>query len=165
MKQNRPHWHRHPQFLYGVLLAGIGAWWLLILAAPLFAAREEPFLAGAIYFFFHKICHQLPERSFFLWGKQLAVCSRCTGLYIGFSLAALAYPLLFRLKPVNNCPRWILLLALVPMGADFIADAIGIFANSGSSRLISGVIAGAAALFFVLPGILSMGGHEQMMHS
>lgn len=165
MTQNHPHWHRNPQFLYGVFLAGIGAWWLLILAAPLLAAHEQPTTAAAIYFFFHKICHQIPERSFFLWGKQLAVCSRCTGLYVGFSLAALAYPLQFRLKPINDFPRWILLLALVPMAIDFVADAIGIFANSGSSRLISGVIAGAAALFFVLPGILSLRGHEQVMHS
>jgi uncharacterized membrane protein len=29
------------------------------------------------------ICHQLPERSFFLAGSPLPVCARCTGLYLG----------------------------------------------------------------------------------
>jgi uncharacterized membrane protein len=28
------------------------------------------------------ICHQQPERSFFLDGDQFPVCARCTGLYI-----------------------------------------------------------------------------------
>ena len=28
------------------------------------------------------ICHQLPERSFFVDGRQLPVCARCTGLYL-----------------------------------------------------------------------------------
>src|SRR5918994_6016912 len=28
------------------------------------------------------ICHQLPDRSFFIDGRQLPVCARCTGLYI-----------------------------------------------------------------------------------
>jgi uncharacterized membrane protein len=28
------------------------------------------------------ICHQRPERSFFLDGHQFPVCARCTGLYL-----------------------------------------------------------------------------------
>jgi len=34
------------------------------------------------------VCHQKPERSFHLWGAQLAVCARCTGIYLGAALAA-----------------------------------------------------------------------------
>lgn len=35
------------------------------------------------------VCHQLPDRSFFVDGMQLPVCARCTGLYLG-GLAGLA---------------------------------------------------------------------------
>jgi uncharacterized membrane protein len=35
------------------------------------------------------ICHQRPERSFHLWGAQMPVCARCTGLYLGAALVAL----------------------------------------------------------------------------
>lgn len=28
-------------------------------------------------------CHQIPERSFFLFGYQFPVCARCTGIIIG----------------------------------------------------------------------------------
>ncbi|HWI19970.1 MAG TPA: DUF2085 domain-containing protein [Vicinamibacterales bacterium] len=29
------------------------------------------------------VCHQKPERSFFIDAHQLPVCARCTGLYLG----------------------------------------------------------------------------------
>ena len=28
-------------------------------------------------------CHQIPERSFFIFGVQMPLCCRCTGLYLG----------------------------------------------------------------------------------
>ena len=36
------------------------------------------------------VCHQLPERSFYLWTHQMPVCARCTGLYLGAAVAAMA---------------------------------------------------------------------------
>ena len=46
--------------------------------------------AAVIYAFGGFICHQLPERSFELWGAQLPVCARCAGIYGGAAAAALA---------------------------------------------------------------------------
>ncbi len=67
------------------LILGAGAllWLGAIVAAPLAAARGSS-LAAPIYLFFHQICHQQAGRSFALDGHQLAVCHRCTGLYLGF---------------------------------------------------------------------------------
>ena len=53
-------------------------------AGTLFLAPAALFPVGAA------ICHQRPERSFFIDGHQMAVCARCAGLYVG---AALAVPL------------------------------------------------------------------------
>jgi hypothetical protein len=36
------------------------------------------------------LCHQLPVRSFHMWAVPLPVCARCTGVYVGAALAALA---------------------------------------------------------------------------
>jgi uncharacterized membrane protein len=36
------------------------------------------------------ICHQRPERSFYIGSMPLAVCARCTGIYAGAAAAALA---------------------------------------------------------------------------
>src|SRR5262249_40907500 len=33
--------------------------------------------------------HQIAVRSFHLWGAQLPVCARCTGLYVGAASAAI----------------------------------------------------------------------------
>src|SRR5262249_922300 len=35
------------------------------------------------------VCHQLPDRSFHLLGRQLPVCARCTGIYAGAAVAAI----------------------------------------------------------------------------
>ena len=37
------------------------------------------------------VCHQLPERSFFLDGRQLPVCARCTGLYLSGAAGLVAW--------------------------------------------------------------------------
>jgi hypothetical protein len=46
--------------------------------------------AVAAYSIGHLICHQLPARSFHVWGAAMPVCARCTGIYVGASLAAVA---------------------------------------------------------------------------
>ena len=46
--------------------------------------------SAAVYGIGALICHQLPERSFHFWGAQLPVCARCTGLYAGAAVAAVA---------------------------------------------------------------------------
>ena len=35
------------------------------------------------------ICHQRPERSFFIAAHQMPVCARCTGIYIGAAVAVI----------------------------------------------------------------------------
>ena len=36
------------------------------------------------------VCHQKPDRSFFSCARQWPVCARCSGLYLGAALGALA---------------------------------------------------------------------------
>src|SRR4051794_15491567 len=54
-------------------------------------------LSAAVYFSAGLLCHQRPERSFFLWGTQFPVCARCAGIYAGAALGVIAE--LVRLNP------------------------------------------------------------------
>ena len=46
--------------------------------------------ALSIYAIGHVVCHQLPARSFHLWMTSLPVCARCTGIYLGAAVTAMA---------------------------------------------------------------------------
>jgi uncharacterized membrane protein len=36
------------------------------------------------------ICHQRPERSYWMWSAQLPVCARCVGIYLGAAVVGVA---------------------------------------------------------------------------
>ena len=128
----------------------------LILVAPVAAASGYGEVATAIYRAFGIICHQLPERSYFIDEHQFAVCSRCTGLYAGFALTLLLYPLIRPLRnPVMPHPRW-LLFAAVPLAIDFSVNFFGFWQNTHTSRLLTGVLLGSAVVFYVMPGIIEL---------
>ena len=132
-------------------------WCTLIISAPMLAKYEYVFASGITYLFFSKICHQMPERSFFIFGKQFAVCSRCTGLYFGFLLGTIIYPLLCKLKPKWIPPKKYFFLAGIPISIDIFIRFVHIAENTFFSRLITGLLLGATTVFFVLPGFLSLG--------
>lgn len=145
-----------PQTIYLIFLITVCLWCSLVLIAPLLGKFEHRFSSGLIYLFFSKICHQIPERSFFIFGKQLAVCSRCTGLYFGFLLGAILYPFIFKLNRIW-IPSWkYLLLASIPVAIDILIRTFRIAENTFASRFTTGLILGAITVLFVVPGILSI---------
>ena len=127
-----------------------------IVGAPLFQSTGHASFASAVYKAFSFVCHQIPERSFHLAGHQFAVCSRCTGLYAGFAVAALVYPLAYSLKR-NDTPRrlW-LILAAVPLLIDFSLTYFGVWSNSHLTRFSTGALLGAVAVFYVMPGLVEL---------
>ena len=129
---------------------------LLIVIAPLAAAGNHNLLAFSIYRTFANVCHQLPERSFYIAGHQFAVCARCTGLYAGFALATLFYPLIRPIRTAVTPPRKWLFVAAVPLAVDFSLGFLGIWENTHTSRLLSGFLLGAVSVFYVMPGIAEL---------
>ena len=140
--------------------AGIATFSLLVMAAivaaPLAQASNHPAFSSAIYKTFSFLCHQIPERSFHLAGEQFAVCSRCTGLYAGFALATLTYPL-FRSLHKTDAPRIIWLFAsALPLAIDFSLTYFGIWQNNHFTRFTTGALFGAVAAIFILPGVIEL---------
>ncbi len=128
----------------------------LIVGAPFAQAHGHPELAAPIYKTFSFVCHQIPERSFHLAGHQFAVCSRCTGLYSGFAVAALVYPLARSIKRTDTPRRLWLILAAVPLVIDFSLTYFGVWSNTHLTRFSTGALLSSVAVFYVMPGLVEL---------
>jgi uncharacterized membrane protein len=128
----------------------------LITGAPLALAGGHSVFALAVYGAFGHLCHQIPERSFFIAGHQFAVCARCTGIYAGFTVATLGYPLVRSLRRIDTPPRRWLFLSAVPLAIDFSLGFFGLWENTHLSRFLTGALLGSVAVFYVMPGLLDL---------
>src|SRR5829696_1787402 len=147
---------RRPLVFWAVSVATVMFLVVLVVVAPLLAAGGHGELAQVIYRAFGVLCHQRPDRSYFIDGHKLAVCSRCTGLYAGFAITLLLYPLIRSLRTTTTPPRSWLLLAAVPLGIDFSLTFFGIWENTHTSRLLTGLLLGSVAVFYVVPGLMDL---------
>ena len=125
-------------------------------AAPLALSRGHAGFSEVIYQIFSYLCHQIPERSFHLAGHPFAVCSRCTGLYAGFALATLAWPLVRSLKRTDTPHVIWLLLSVVPLTIDFGLTYFGVWQNNHFTRVTTGALFGAVAAIYVVPGLIEL---------
>ena len=134
----------------------------MIPLAP-FAANQPPparawyALAFFIYSVGSVVCHQLPARSFELWSTQMPVCARCTGIYLGAAVIAIAS--LFRLPDWSTSAldarqsRCALALAALPAAATLAFEWITGNVPSNLIRAVSGVPLGAVVVIVVLSAI------------
>src|SRR5215213_8641748 len=147
---------RRPLAFWSISVLVVFALVLLIVIAPLAAASGHGEVAFGIYHAFGLLCHQLPERSYFIDGHKFAVCSRCTGIYFGFAFTLLLYPLIRSLRATETPLRKWLLLAAVPLAIDFSLTFFGIWENTHTSRLLTGTLLGSVAVFYVAPGLMEL---------
>jgi len=131
-------------------------WILLILAAPVAKANGYSQISTPLYSFFSYICHQMPSRSFFVEGEKFGVCSRCFGVYLGLLLGFLVYPLWRTIDEIEPLPRFWLFLSLVPIGIDWSLGVFGIWENTFTTRLITGLILGLACATFMMPALVEI---------
>jgi uncharacterized membrane protein len=147
---------RRALVVWACVAAGASLFVSLIIAAPLLLAGGQEALAGMIYRAFSRVCHQIPERSLYLAGHQLAVCSRCTGIYAGFLLGLWSYPLVRSLKRRDAPRRVWLLVSAVPLAIDWTLGVLDIWANTHFSRFSTGAFFGAVCAFFIAPGLVEL---------
>jgi len=139
----------HRVFRHGLLI-GLTSLWLILVLLPAYLAAQGWSVAAWLYFLFSRICHQIPERSFFWMGHQLAVCHRCWGIYIGFWLGLIAFPFLPAFsRELLKKTRLMLVLAL-PLLVDVFLD------NTVLSRFVTGGLAGFPVALFVWTALQQM---------
>jgi uncharacterized membrane protein len=123
-----------------LLASAWGLLGILIFAAPLLLSLSFSRPASVLYFSFSFFCHQIPDRSFILFGHPLAVCHRCLGLYIGLFLGSLGPSHYFHRSPRAR-RRWILTAAILLM-LDALLPFAGLWTSTGLSRFSTGLFLG-----------------------
>ena len=136
---------------YIAILAGTTLWCAALLLAPILDASSLFLWGGMVRDFFGKICHQLDERSFHLFGRPLAVCSRCATIYFAFLIGTLLYPLLRSLKSPVLPRRYWLVVALAPMLIDVAVEMVGIHEATNMTRALTGGLFGLIIPYFIIP--------------
>jgi len=166
--------------------------WLLIVNSVMAIQATLPALPPALmvagrhsagrfmYALFRPLCHQLPERSFFLFGPQLmyqyqelqalvgpdvplrfigsprigykiAVCQRDLATYASILAAGLAFTLLRqRLRPLSLKAFGLL---CIPMVIDGFGQLFGMWESTWWSRVLSGGLFGIACVWLAYPYI------------
>lgn len=94
---------------------------------------------------FRNLCHQNPDRSFFINNLQMAVNSRCFGVFTGLFFGWTLIPLFVKAKFKKNPFLWLLLLALIIQIIDYMGNHFGLWINSNESRFIFGCFLGFSA--------------------
>jgi uncharacterized membrane protein len=101
------------------------------------------------------LCHQLPERSFFGGGVQLPVCTRDTGIYVGFCVSLALIALLHRPQRPREFPSvwgWIAFALMVgSMAVDGGTENLGLRSTTNELRLITGLLCGYAIGMLLTP--------------
>ncbi|HEV3058267.1 MAG TPA: DUF2085 domain-containing protein [Vicinamibacterales bacterium] len=130
------------------------AWSVALPLAAYAASRPAPpvpayLLALLVYGVGGVVCHQLPERSFYLWGRQLPVCARCAGIYAGAAIVAMIghvggrpFPRLVRVA--------LALLASLPTILTLVYEWTTGVTPSNAVRAAAGFVLGATVSWLVL---------------
>jgi len=97
------------------------------------------------------ICHQRPERSFFVDGHQLPVCARCTGLYLSGVVGLLGwvvFKIVRRWHALVIEPRRalaVVLIAAVPTVVSVASGSLGMADGTNLWRAMLAVPLGISA--------------------
>jgi len=128
----------------GLLILNLLNWLAPILAGS--SNRGLQWMAAGIYFLLDPACHQQPDRSFFINGLPMALCVRCTFIYLGMLIGLL----LLMIKKQFRLPEFIFIPFLIFLLLEVGTESVGVYSNYKLLRSISGLISGILLILFLL---------------
>jgi uncharacterized membrane protein len=144
----------HPRLTVAVVVVAIAVIVLAIQLSPVTLLGKAGMVGYAI-------CHQIPERSFFIAGRQLPLCARCTGTFLGAVLGLGAMLLYGRRRAAGLPPAPVLGILVVFVafwGFDglnsyltFFPGVPNLYEPQNWLRLSTGMLNGLALITFVFP--------------
>lgn len=107
-------------------------------------------------YLFLSLCHQMPDRSFYINGVQMAVCTRCFGIYSGLWTGSIIFPLLVILRKRSfSGGKFLLILSFSVILIDFIGNLSGLWVNTNISRYVTGIFLGIAVTYYLSDEVFS----------
>ena len=139
--------------VYFIFLLLSSGWLAILFFGPYFLAHggEIGIMITLYYKLFSLICHQLPERSYHVWGYQMPVCVRCFGIYSGLVMGTLIYPLFNKLNNTKIPKFKYLCFFLTPLIFDGLCQLFHLYPSPHYVRLLTGIIASSSLVFYALP--------------
>ena len=145
-------------FANGAAALYAGLPWL----SPLAKWSGHPLVGELLFRLYTPLCHQIPARSFFFCGHQVAFCHRCAAMYTSIVAAGLLFALLRRrIRPISLKTAGLLLVPmLIDGGTHLVDDVLALGLRGGGDaigtpnfwlRMITGALVGLAALLFLFP--------------
>jgi uncharacterized membrane protein len=130
--------------------------------SPIAYATGHPLLGWLLFVIYRPFCHQIPERSFFLLGYQVAYCHREVAMYTALALGGLLFGLLRdKIRPIPMRLGGLLLLPMLLDGGTHMIDDLARLGFRGGGdapgtinfalRIITGLLFAAFVLLAVYP--------------
>jgi len=138
--------------IYFLTLGGIVILLGIIILAPYLKSKSLS-LNVFVYAIFSPVCHQIPSRSFFLFGYPLAVCCRCFGVYFGFFAGALLHPFLKGFSHTTLPKAKTFIIISFPLVLDTLGNFSRLWMTDNIIRFIIGFLWGLILPFYFIAGI------------
>ena len=156
----------------------VGLYISLPLLAPVLVHAGHERLGNLVYLMFRPLCHQLPERSFFLYGGKCvysyeelgqltgglvpdrflgsegigfktAVCQRCLAIYPVMLIGGLLFAWLR--KRLRFLPLKAFAIMVFPLAVDGLGQLFGLWTSTWWSRLLTGGLFGLSCVWLGYP--------------
>ena len=92
----------------------------------------------------------MPDRSFYVLGRQLPLCSRCSGLLVGYAVGLVFLVLGF------SVGLWLIFAMTVPLIIDGYGQLHGLWISNNPRRFFTGIGFGVG-LILIFKSIASLG--------
>jgi uncharacterized membrane protein len=131
--------------LYLFLLTVSLALFFIAVGPGLFYNPSIPYISWQ-FIAFDLLCHQDPARSFIFNGSQMAVCSRCIGIYGAFLLGVMIMPFWGLIEKLKFRYYFRFLIGTIILNLiDVLGNLFEIWTNTNISRLFLGSLFGLSA--------------------
>ncbi len=138
--------------IYAVSFGSLLLWMGAIFLAPFLRSHSQPW-GEFIYSVFSPVCHQISERSFFVFGFPLAICTRCLGIYTGCLLGLMLYPIIQGFADTKIPKIRLFVLISSPIAIDTFGNFFLAWRTTPWLRFTIGFIWGIILPFYFISGL------------